>query len=150
MMADPMKFMTGDPAVAKAAMTSPPTPPGDDLVERLRKRSKLEREIADNSALVFELLQPEFAKFEAREAFNVYAVRMAVDHKNSAAKDKAFADDLDTLLDRISSLEAEKRGLVEALELIEFYSDSEYARETARDAIATLTKAGSVVPETKA
>jgi len=66
------------------------------LAERLEKRAKKEREIATNNFVVAQLLDPEFAKFEAREGpYNIYAVRMAVDHRNSAKKDAAFADDLE-------------------------------------------------------
>ena len=66
------------------------------LADRLEKRAKQEREIAANSAVIVALLEPEFAKFEAREApWNTYAVRMAVEHRNSVKKDTAFADDLE-------------------------------------------------------
>jgi hypothetical protein len=72
------------------------------LAERLEKRAKVEREIAANSAVIVALLEPEFAKFEAREApWNTYAVRMAVEHRHSAKKDAAFADDLDAAVDAL-------------------------------------------------
>jgi hypothetical protein len=100
-------------------------PPGDDLVERLERVSAK-------------------ARLLSRTMLNEYGLGVCDDE---IATLNGMSREIDDVL---SSLEAEKRGLVEALELIEFYSDSEYARETARDAIATLTKAGSVVPETKA
>lgn len=80
-------------------MREPNTMKQDTLLElatRLEKRAKDERDYAANNTLVAELLQPEFAKWEARkEPFNLYAVRMAVEHRNSAKKDAAFADDLE-------------------------------------------------------
>jgi hypothetical protein len=65
------------------------------LAERLEKRAAQERDYAHNSQVVFDLLKPEFDRFEERTGHNIYAVRMAVDHKNSAKRDAAFADDLE-------------------------------------------------------
>jgi hypothetical protein len=66
-----------------------------ELAARLRKRAAEERQIAENNARVAELLAPELALFEAREGHNIYATRMAIDHRNSAKRDAAFADDLE-------------------------------------------------------
>jgi len=74
------------------------------LVERLRKRAAQEREIAKNSARVAELLAPELVLFKAREGHhNIYATRMAIDHRDSAKKDDAFADDLETAADKLNA-----------------------------------------------
>lgn len=74
------------------------TPPLEllELAERLEKRAKQDREYAINSSVVLGLLEPELAKFSAREGpWNTYAVRMAIEHRNSAKRDNAFADDLE-------------------------------------------------------
>ena len=66
-----------------------------ELAERLEKRAATEREWAKNSALVAELLKPQMDAFEARTGHNIYAVRMAADHRNDAKKYTAEADDLE-------------------------------------------------------
>lgn len=66
-----------------------------DLLDRLRQRVKEERQIAENSEAVARLLQNEVRHFEAGEPYNLYVVRMALDHRNSAQKDEAFANDLE-------------------------------------------------------
>jgi hypothetical protein len=73
------------------------------LVERLRKRAAEERQIAENNARVAELLSPELALLEARDGPNIYAARMAIDHRDSAKKDAAFAHDLDAAADMIEA-----------------------------------------------
>jgi len=74
------------------------------LVERLRNHAAQEREIAKNSARVAELLAPELVLFKAREGhYNIYATRMAIDHRDSAKKDAAFADDLETAADKLTA-----------------------------------------------
>lgn len=66
-----------------------------DLIERLEKRAKEDDECADNSARVADLLSPELGRFNAREApWNTYAVRMAIDHRNSMERDRRYAADL--------------------------------------------------------
>ena len=86
------------------------------LVERLRKRAAEERKIAENNVRVAELLAPELVRFEAREGHNIYATRMAIDHRDSAKRDAAFADDLEaaaTALTRaIGNAQAEVDPLV--------------------------------------
>ena len=74
------------------------------LVERLRNRAAQEREIAKNSARVAELLAPELVLFKAREGhYNIYATRMAIDHRDSAKKDAAFADDLEIAANKLTA-----------------------------------------------
>ena len=73
-----------------------------ELAERLKARALKERQIAANSLVVAQLLQPEIAKFEARdEPCNLYAVRLAIDHRDSAKRDAAFADDLEAAADAL-------------------------------------------------
>lgn len=79
-----------------------------ELVERLRKRAAEERQIAENNARVAELLSPELALFNAREGHNIYATRMAIDHRDSAKRDAAFADDLETAADKLAAALTEK------------------------------------------
>lgn len=74
------------------------------LLERLEKRAKQDRDYAANNAVVAALLEPEYAKFEARTGHNLYAVRMQIDHRNSAKRDAAWADDLEQAAEAISSL----------------------------------------------
>ena len=75
------------------------------LVDRIAERAKTEHDIAKNSAVVAELLQPELDKFEVRIGpWNTYAVRVAIDHRHSAKKDAAFADDLDAVVAHLRSL----------------------------------------------
>ncbi len=88
------------------------------LIERLLKRAKQDRDCATNSAVVVDLLAPEMAKFEARTGHNIYAVRMAVDHKNSVKRDNAFADDLEaaaSTLEDQARLIGECRRVLKAL-----------------------------------
>lgn len=66
-----------------------------ELIERLEKRAEEDEECARNSETVAEALAGELAKFEARDApWNTYAVRMAVDHRTSAKRDRGLAADL--------------------------------------------------------
>src|SRR6185312_16208264 len=76
----------------------------DDLVERLRKRAADDRQCAANSAIVADLLQPQMDSFEKRAGHNVYAVRMAIDHRNGAKLDTQNADDLEQAATRIQQL----------------------------------------------
>lgn len=85
------------------------------LVERLRKRAGEDRAVAENSAATLALLQPELDKFDAEQRFNTYVIRMAVDHKNSARKDGAYADDLTAAADTI---EAQARRVEECADLL--------------------------------
>lgn len=67
-----------------------------DIIVRLEKRAEQDRSYAENNTVVADLLETQMALFNAREGqWNTYAVRMAVDHRQSAKKDTQFADDLD-------------------------------------------------------
>ena len=69
-----------------------------DIIQRLEKRAKDERSYVENNIVVADLLEPQMALFNAREApWNTYAVRMAIDHRQEAKKGKQFADDLDAV-----------------------------------------------------
>lgn len=71
-----------------------------NLRERIAKRIEQERSIAENSRVVAELLKPERDRWDSkpRVPYNVYAVRMQIDHANSAKRDLEFAEDLEALL----------------------------------------------------
>lgn len=76
----------------------------EEILMRLRKRIEEERSIAENSRIVAELLQPQLDAFNRRDGtFNLYAVRMQLDHHNSAKKDAQFADDLAALLEFVEN-----------------------------------------------
>jgi hypothetical protein len=64
------------------------------LIERLLKRADEDQECADNSAVVASALSGQMDAFHARTGHNVYAVRMAVDHRNSVKRDSQYAADL--------------------------------------------------------
>ncbi len=77
----------------------------DTLVTTLRSYADREREHAENNRIVAELLQPQIDIFNGREkSHNTYAVRLAVEHQSGAARDEAFADELDLAADTIESL----------------------------------------------
>lgn len=66
-----------------------------ELIERLEKRAKEDDACADNSRVVADLLLPEVARFNERLApWNTYAIRMALDHRNSMERDRRYAADL--------------------------------------------------------
>lgn len=78
--------------------------PNAELLDRIRKRVELERGYAENNRVVAELLQPQLDAFDRRDGtHNTYAVRMQLDHRNSAKKDAQFADDLAALLDFVEN-----------------------------------------------
>ena len=83
-----------------------------DLVERLRKRAEEDRQCAENSKAVMEALSEQIRLFETREGHNVYAVRMAIDHRNGMERDTRYADDLGEAADRITALEKENAELI--------------------------------------
>jgi hypothetical protein len=74
------------------------------LIERLQARADEDRKCADNAAVLIALLQPEVDKFDARESFNLYAVRMSVDHSSGLKKDIAYANDLEEAIQTILDL----------------------------------------------
>lgn len=66
------------------------------LIERLEARAKEDDACAGNSRAVADLLSPELAKFNDRDAsgWNTYAVRMALDHRKSMERDRRYAQDI--------------------------------------------------------
>ncbi|MCY1741174.1 hypothetical protein [Ensifer sp. SL37] len=81
-----------------------------ELIDRLRKRAKDDQACADNSKVIVEALADQMRLFDNREGHNVYAVRMAVDHRSSVERDTRYAADLTEAADRIEELEAELGG----------------------------------------
>lgn len=77
-----------------------------ELIARLRKRAKEDQACADNSAVIVEALSGQMKLFDDRAGHNVYAVRMAVDHRNSVRRDTQYAADLTEAADHIETLEA--------------------------------------------
>jgi hypothetical protein len=68
-----------------------------ELIGRLEKRAEEDKACAENSRVVADLLAPEVDKFDRRPdgaQWNTYAVRMAVDHRNSVKRDSLYATDL--------------------------------------------------------
>lgn len=96
----------------------------DTLVTTLRSYADREREHAENNRVVAELLQPQVDLFDDRyrencPAHNTYAVRMAIDHRSSAARDETFADELNLAADTLESLNARVRDLQQARDELE-------------------------------
>ena len=87
-----------------------------ELTERLRKRAKEDQACADNSKVIVEALADQMRLFERREGHNVYAVRMAVDHKSGMERDRRYAADLIEAADEIERLQAKKLPENEQLE----------------------------------
>lgn len=81
----------------RALFIAAATSPAGDLVEladRLLKRAEEDRQCAENNEAVVEALAEQLAAFEARTGHNVYAVRLAVDHKSAAERDRKYEADL--------------------------------------------------------
>ena len=80
-------------------MTNKLTPTEADrevLIARLSKRAADDRSYAENNTIVASMLQPQMDAFDRRDGtHNLYAVRLQLDHRNSAKKDMQFADDLE-------------------------------------------------------
>ena len=77
------------------------------LFARLRKREDEDRKCAANSQVIVDLLQPQMELFDLRDGahpWNTYAVRMAVDHQNSAKRDRQYAQDIADVLALASAL----------------------------------------------
>lgn len=78
-----------------------------ELAERLEKRASQDRSYSENNRIVAELLQPQLDRFDARnpdEPWNTYAVRMQLDHRNSAKRDAESADDLEQAASELRAL----------------------------------------------
>lgn len=69
--------------------------PVTNLIDRLRKRAEEDQTCADNSKAVFEGLSDQLRLFEEKDGkHNVYAVRIALDHRNGMERDAKYASDL--------------------------------------------------------
>jgi hypothetical protein len=65
------------------------------LIERLKKRAAEDAVCAANNEAVASALDGQMALFEAGKGeHNIYAVRMAVDHRNCAKRDRQWSADL--------------------------------------------------------
>ncbi|MGN7867739.1 hypothetical protein [Paracoccus sp. 22332] len=96
-----------------------PAVPDDvaELVARLRKRSKYERDIQANNVAVAELLQPQIDAFNRRDGtHNLFALRLALEHKNCAENDGKLAEDWDAAIATIEAQAAELARLKGLLE----------------------------------
>jgi len=64
------------------------------LAERLDRQADIARRSAESSEILAALLKPEMDKFNARNApWDTYTVRMAVDHIQSAKRDRQLVQD---------------------------------------------------------
>lgn len=65
------------------------------LIERLKKRLDEDEACAVNSEAVAEALSEQMRRFDERTGdHNTYAVRMHLDHRNGAKRDRQYATDL--------------------------------------------------------
>ncbi|UYE95909.1 hypothetical protein KNLIENLN_00097 [Sinorhizobium phage NV1.1.1] len=66
------------------------------LIERLRKRADEDLACAANNDAVADALKPQMDRFNklVEGEHNTYAVRMFLDHHNSAKRDRQYAADL--------------------------------------------------------
>lgn len=78
------------------------------LIARLEKRAAEDERCAVNNEVVAALLEPQMRMFEAREGHNVYAVRMAVDHRNGGKRDRQYAADLREAVGLLRALQESK------------------------------------------
>lgn len=78
-----------------------------DMLDRLRRRAAEDQECADNSRAVFAALGGQMRLFETRDgAHNVYAVRLALDHKHAMEREDRHAADLREAIAEIERLRA--------------------------------------------
>ena len=78
-----------------------------DIVERLLTRAERLKKQNFSCQRICDLLAPEMAKFDARDApWDTYTVRMAVDHQSSIRTQQKEIDDLTEAANEISSLRA--------------------------------------------
>lgn len=118
-----------------------------NLIERLRKRAKEDQTCADNSSVIVDALAGQMKLFEDREGggWNTYAVRMAVDHRNSVRRDTQYAKDLTEAADHIASLEA---ALAEAREALKPFAEASRRFEAAGRGFGVKPRPDSYVPRT--
>lgn len=84
----------------------------NELIARLKKRLEEDRCCALNNDVAYQLLKPELDKFnEAQKnvcptiGYNVYAVKLAVDHRNNAKKDHQYVADLEKVINILETLD---------------------------------------------
>lgn len=82
-------------------LTRPASQSDGELLKRLEKYEKEARDMAENCEAVAVAFADQMKAFEDRTGHNVYAVRMAVDHRNSAKREKQLADDMAAVLARM-------------------------------------------------
>jgi hypothetical protein len=81
----------------------------EGLMERLAKRAKEDRDCEANNLIVADALSGQMDAFDRRDGtHSVYAVRMAVDHRQSAKRDAQYAADLEAAIALLSALTQEK------------------------------------------
>jgi len=106
------------------------TPDHKALCDRLLARAKQDREIQRNNEAVAAGLRGQRILFDDRTGLqNTYAVRMQVDHEQSAKRDAALAKDGEAAAEAIATLSAREAALINTI-----------ARLTAeRDAVQAVT-----------
>lgn len=126
-------FLAGWDARSRVSQPSQAGEPEQNagLVERLLKRAAEDQSCADNGQVIVDALAEQMRLFEAREGHNVYAVRMAVDHKSSVKRDQKYADDL--------------RAAAEFIRSRQLAPDADARREALEAAVAALER--SVPPQ---
>lgn len=99
------------------------------LVGKLRERAAEVRGYIASCQIVVDLLAPEMQKFNAREApWDVYTVRMAVDHESSIRTQAKEAEEYEASADLIETQAHEIERLREELmqievDAMEYYND---------------------------
>lgn len=77
------------------------------LVERLGKRASEDERCAANNQVVADALSSQMESFDRRDgSHNTYAVRLALDHSQSAKRDAGYAADLRAAIALLQSLES--------------------------------------------
>lgn len=80
------------------------------LIERLEKRAAEDEQCAVNNEVVAALFEPQMRMFDAREGHNIYAVRMAIDHRQSGKRDRQYAADLREAIAALRALSQEQQS----------------------------------------
>jgi len=76
------------------------------LIERLRKRLAEDEACAVNSEAVAESLSEQMRRFDDRTGdHNTYAVRMHLDHRNGARRDRQYAADLRKAIELLGGID---------------------------------------------
>ena len=112
-----------------------------DITARLLDRAKEDRQCAENNKAVFDAFSEQMRRFESREGHNVYAVRMAVDHKNGMERDTRYAADLEEAAAEIQRLRAEVAALTaEAYSLTSLLATARRERAEAMERAAQIAE----------